>query len=129
MKINKGFFFAAIISVTLLATSCASHRAQDSLRQKSSYEKVFASALAALEDIRFSVVSSDINTGKIVAEKRLFRSLHRLEINVEEVPKGVKVGIGSATPLEAKRETNNLAKEFSRALRKRVPSHLSFVRW
>ena len=121
MKVNKGFFFAAIISVTLLATSCAPHRAQDSLRQESSYEKAFASALAALEDVQFSIVSSDIDTGKIVAEKRLFHSLHRLEISVEEVPEGVKVGIGSVAPLEAKRETNNLAKEFSRALRKRVP--------
>ena len=128
MKINKVFFFVSIVSLTLLAMSCATLPRHGSFRQKSSYEKLFASALLALEDVRFFVVSSDINTGKIMAEKRNVSPPIRLAINMEVVLAGVKVLIESAAPLEARSKTNGPIKEFSRALRKRAPAHLSVER-
>lgn len=87
----------------------------------------------AADDINFSVVSSDIESGVIVAEKpyitgdSMNSAVYRLNISIKNVSAGVAVGVTSVAPPMASGDGKDSLQSFIKALRKRVPYHLKGV--
>ncbi len=130
--VNKKFF--SIIALFFFLYSCGTlpETEQDFRHSGNSYEKVFQAALLSFPDIGFSVVSSDINSGVIVAEKAFVGSersafTHRLNILVESASMGVRVVVTSDNHPVAIEENNKPLKRYVEVLKKRAPAYLNVV--
>lgn len=129
---KKAFF--TIISLLFLLYSCGtlSKIGQGLRYDGSSYNKVFQSAIKAVDDIDFLVVSGDIDARFIVIEKSVYdreggEIVHRLNISITPATNGVTVAIISDKELPVIDDKNYL-KEFVEALTKRAPAGINVSR-
>ena len=119
-----------ILSLFFILHSCALSTERHSRYTGGNYEDVFRAAIQAVHDIDFSVVTSDVNSGRIVAEKSVLDNekgviTRRLNIAVESTPGGIKVGITFDDQPVAIEDDKKPVREFVEALKKRAPVHLS----
>jgi len=101
---------------------------RDQRNAGSNYERIFRSAIRAVDDIGYSVAESDVNRGMIVAEKVVVDSergtvTHRLNISIESAPVGIKVEVMS----DDAEGDNKPLKTYVEVLKKRAPADLNVV--
>jgi len=125
--------YLAVISLIFVLYSCGTlpETGQDFRYSGKSYEKVFQAVLESVPDINFSIVSNDINSGVIVAEKFVSDNengeiRHRLDVAVETTARGVKVEITSDKQPSIDEDEDYL-KKFVKVLKRRAPVYLNVV--
>jgi len=127
---KKGFI--AMISFLFFLHACGTlpETGQDFRSSGSSYERVFQSAVLAVDDIGFSVAESDASRGMIVAEKAVVDTekgeiARRLNISIETAASGVKVEVTSNGQDTADEDDDRPLKIYVDALKKRAPAEMS----
>jgi len=130
---KKTFCIIMLLILPLYSCGTLPERGQDFRSSGRSYEKVFHSAMLAIDDIGFSVAESDISRGMIVAEKAVVDTekgeiARRLNISIEPAPRGVKVEVTSNGQDAVDEDDNRPLKIYVDALKKRAPAEMSVSR-
>jgi hypothetical protein len=127
MNIHKSHVQVFIILLLGFMAAC-SITSRGIVRSPSSYEEVFKAAIAAASDSDFLVTSSDIQTGSIVAVKRMDTGsddVMRMHVMVNRVPTGTEVVVTVVQPPGAQATGDQRCKcrvkRFVYALENRVP--------
>ena len=126
---DKTLFLRAIIAGIFLLTSCATGEDYISSNKGSNYNEVFYAAISAAEDIGFSVIEEDADSGAIVVGKIYGTSVEvknegLINVLINEIPRGVSVEVISYLNGE---KSKNILKKYVRALKKSVPSRLTYM--
>lgn len=123
--------FITLLLLLSVLHSCALPAKQNvSSITSNNYESLFQATIEAVHDIDFLVVTSDINSGMIVAEKHFTDNgavTHRLHIEISSISQGIKVGFIFDDDSVSIEYDKNAYKVFKEALIKRAPFHLNVM--
>jgi hypothetical protein len=114
-----------IVLITLLCVSsvgCAVVQ-QSVVKSKSSYESIWQACIVSLPDVRFSVTSTDKESGLIIADSAVFGgsgTVSRLNIMLTKSTNGVSVNVKFVPPFGTV-GGGGTVDAYIKALRKRIP--------